>query len=432
MAGSDPQPNATGVAAVLAPLIGCIVGPDPPLAVRAWDGSVLGRPDATTTVILRSPDAIRRMMYAPGELGLARAYVAGDLDLEGDVYDLLAVRDALAGRDEYVSVGLGPRAMVEAWRVARRLGLVGKPPAPPAEEARLRGRRHSRSRDAAAIAHHYDVDNDFYRLLLGDSLTYSCAYWPPSVSTLEAAQAAKHELVCVKLGLQPGMRLLDVGCGWGGMVLHAAQHHGVEAVGVTLSRQQRALAEKRVAEAGLADRVQIRFQDYRDVADGPYDAIASIGMFEHVGANRVEAYFTGLHAQLRRGGRLLNHAISRPPGPAPIDPRSFIGRYVFPDGALHEVGTVVSAMQEHGFEVRDVESLREHYARTLRVWVANLEAGWDEAVKLVGAPRARVWRLYLAASAVNFEHGRTSIHQVLGVKPHPDGRSDMPRTRGAP
>jgi cyclopropane-fatty-acyl-phospholipid synthase len=431
MAGSDPQPSATGVAAVLAPLVHRILGPDPPLAVRAWDGSVLGPPDAGTTVILRSPDAIRRMMYAPGELGLARAYVAGDLDLEGDVYDLLAVRDALAGRHEYVSVGLGPRAVVEAWRAARRLGLVGPPPAPPAEEARLRGRRHSRARDAAAIAHHYDVDNDFYHLLLGDSLTYSCAYWSPSASTLDEAQAAKHELVCVKLGLRPGMRLLDVGCGWGGMVLHAAQHHGVEAVGVTVSRLQRALAEKRVAEAGVADRVQIRFQDYRDVSDGPYDAIASIGMFEHVGADRIESYFTGLHAQLRPGGRLLNHAISRPPGPAPIDPRSFIGRYVFPDGALHEVGTVVSAMQEHGFEVRDVESLREHYARTLRMWVANLEARWDEAVKLVGAPRARVWRLYLAASAVNFEHGRTSIHQVLGVRPHPDGRSDMPLTRGA-
>ncbi len=429
MAGSDRQPSATGVAAVLAPLVHRLLGNDPPVAVRAWDGSVLGQPDAATTLVLRSPDAIRRLMYAPGELGLARAYVAGDLDLDGDVFDFLAVRDVLAGRDEHLSVGLGPGGVLEAWRVARRLALIGRPPPPPAEEARLRGRLHSKARDAAAIAHHYDVDNDFYRLLLGDSLTYSCAYWSPSASNLEEAQAAKHELVCTKLGLRPGMRLLDVGCGWGGMVLHAARHHGVEAVGVTVSRRQRALAEKRVAEAGMADRVQIRFQDYRDVGDGPYDAIASIGMFEHVGTEGVEAYFTGLHAQLRHGGRLLNHAISRPPGPAAVDPRSFIGRYVFPDGALHEVGSVVTAMQEHGFEVRDVESLREHYARTLRVWVANLEAGWDQAVKLVGAPRARVWRLYLAASAVNFEHGRTSIHQVLAVKPHPDGRSEMPLHR---
>jgi cyclopropane-fatty-acyl-phospholipid synthase len=202
-------------------------------------------------------------------------------------------------------------------------------------------------------------------------------------------------------------------------------------VGVTLSHEQQQLAEKRVADAGLADRVQIRYQDYRDVDDGPYDAISSIGMFEHVGMSRLTAYFQRLHDLLRPEGRLLNHAISGPPGKGAIDDRSFIGRYVFPDGELQEVGTVVSAMQEHGFEVRDVESLREHYALTLRRWVANLEASWDEAVRLAGAARARVWRLYMAGSAVNFEHGRTSIHQVLGVRPGSDGASGMPLDRRA-
>jgi cyclopropane-fatty-acyl-phospholipid synthase len=225
------------------------------------------------------------------------------------------------------------------------------------------------------------------------------------------------------------MRLLDVGCGWGGMVLHAAREHGVQAVGVTLSRQQHELAQKRIAEEGLTGQVEVRYQDYRDIADGPYDAISSIGMFEHVGLSRLHEYFIDLFGLLRPEGRLLNHAISRPPGPSVLDKHSFIERYVFPDGELHEVGTVVSAMQEDGFEVRDVESLREHYARTLRQWVNNLESNWDEAVAAVGEARARVWLLYMAGSAMNFQAGRTSIHQVLGVKSDASGRSGMPPTR---
>ena len=222
------------------------------------------------------------------------------------------------------------------------------------------------------------------------------------------------------------MRLLDVGCGWGGMVLHAAEHHGVRAVGVTVSARQADLAGKRVAEAGLADRVEIRLQDYRDVTDGPYDAISSIGMFEHVGLASLRVYLQRLYGLLRPQGRLLNHAIARPPGDRPRFARaSFIDRYVFPDGELHEVGEVVSAMQRERFEVRHVESLREHYALTLRRWVANLEGGWDEAVAEAGIARARIWRLYMAASALNFEAGRTQVHQVLAVRAD-GGRSDMP------
>ena len=245
----------------------------------------------------------------------------------------------------------------------------------PAEEARLGGVRHSRKRDAAAIAHHYDVSNAFYRIVLGPSMTYSCAVWERGDVTLEDAQAAKYELVSRKLGLEPGMRLLDVGCGWGGMVVHAAANHGVRAVGVTLSRRQAEWAEKAVAEAGLADRVEIRYQDYRDVRDGPFDAISSIGMFEHVGLSQLRVYFGGLRRLLRPGGRLLNHGIARPPnaGRTRFQPNSFIDRYVFPDGELHELGSVVSTMQGTGFEVRHVESLREHYALTLRAWVRNLE-----------------------------------------------------------
>jgi cyclopropane-fatty-acyl-phospholipid synthase len=418
------------VAAALEPLIRAFLGDNPAIAFRCWDGSSVGDPDAKATILIKSPDALRRLVWAPNELGLGRAYVAGDLDLEGDVYGLLNLRSAVAAEDEPARIGLGVKGFTEALSAARRFGALGRPLPNPPEEARLSGRRHSKARDAAAVSHHYDVSNEFYRLVLGPTMTYSCAYFMSDEMSLDEAQEAKYEHVCRKLGLRPGMRLLDVGCGWGGMVLHAAREHGVQAVGVTLSRQQHELAQKRIAEAGLADQVEVRYQDYRDIADGPYDAISSIGMFEHVGLSRLHEYFVDLFGLLRPEGRLLNHAISRPPGPSPLDKKSFIERYVFPDGELHEVGTVVSAMQQDGLEVRDVESLREHYARTLRSWVNNLETNWDDAVAAVGEARARVWRLYMAGSAMNFEAGRTSIHQVLGVKTDASGRSGMPHTRG--
>jgi cyclopropane-fatty-acyl-phospholipid synthase len=404
----------------LAPLVDEVLGGDLPLAVEAYDGSRSGPEDAPATLVVRTPDALSRVITSPGELGLARAYVAGDLDIRGPIWALLALRDRLP------DVRLAPKAMLRVvrelggWRKIRRLD-------PPPEEAHLHGRRHSPERDAAAVSHHYDVSNAFYRIVLGPSLTYSCAVFHDSRDTLEQAQANKYELICRKLDLQPGMRLLDVGCGWGGMVMHAAREHGVRAVGVTISARQAELAEKRVGEAGLSDQIEIRMQDYRDVSDGPYDAISSIGMFEHVGEDKLAEYFTRLRALVRPTGRLLNHGISRPPGhKARLPRRSFMNRYVFPDGELIEVGRVVSVMQEAGFEVRHAESLREHYALTLRRWVANLEGAWDEAVEEAGEARARVWRLYMAGAAVNFEAGRTNIHQVLGAARTEDGTSGFP------
>ena len=417
----------------LAPILKRILGTDdPPVAVQTWDGGVLGDRDAGTRIVLRSPAALRRILFSPGELGFARAYVAGELDVEGSIFDLLELRDLIAGPETDVSLHLDAAGRIELLRAGRALGILGRPLPPPPEEVRLRGPLHSIGRDASAVSHHYDVSNEFYRLILGESMTYSCAYWPREGMTLPEAQDAKYELIATKLGLSSGMRLLDVGCGWGGMAIHAARHHGVNVLGITVSSAQADLAAKRVAEAGVADRVEIRLLDYREVHDGPFDAISSIGMFEHVGLSQLGRYFEQLRSLLRPEGRILNHAISRPAGRySGFDKDSFIARYVFPDGELHEVGAVITAMQEHGFEVRDVHSLREHYARTLRRWVANLETNWEGAVQHVGPSRARIWLLYMAGSAVNFEAGRLNVHQVLGVKPSPRGTSGMPARRPA-
>ena len=327
-----------------------VLGPDLPIAVRAYDGSRLGPADAPATLLVRSPDVFRRLVTAPGELGLGRAYVSGELDVEGDLYAALAaLRDRIPDLRAF-----GARQWAEVLRLAgssvARTGLArsrSRPRRPASAASATRGTGRG------AIAHHYDVSNAFYRMVLGPSMTYSCAVWDRPDVTLEDAQAEKYELVCRKLGLEPEMRLLDVGCGWGGMVLHAAANHGVRAVGVTLSRRQAEWAEKAVADAGLADRVEIRYQDYRDVRDGPFDAISSIGMFEHVGLSQLRVYFGGLRRLLRPGGRLLNHGISRPPnaGRTRFRRNGFIDRYVFPDGELHEIGSVVSTIQRSGLEV---------------------------------------------------------------------------------
>ncbi|WP_261560801.1 SAM-dependent methyltransferase, partial [Frankia tisae] len=271
-----------------------------------------------------------------------------------------------------------------------------------------------------AISHHYDVSNAFYRLFLGPTMTYSCGVWESPAAGLDAAQTAKHELVCRKLGLRPGERLLDVGCGWGSMLIHAARHHGARGVGVTISVEQAAEARRRIAEAGLTDAIEIRLQDYREIPDGPFDAISSVGMVEHVGRAMLPTYFAALYSLLRPGGRLLNHGISSPGdpagayrhqphlGPIPLPQgRDFLRRYVFPDGELHEIGLMTSLTQAAGFEVRHVENLREHYALTLRAWVRALEENWDAVVAQVGAGRARVWRLYMAGSALSFESGQS-------------------------
>ncbi|PZF79742.1 SAM-dependent methyltransferase [Jiangella anatolica] len=420
-----------GAAGRIAGLVERLLGRPLPLAIRTWDGAQAGPADGPVLVI-HSRRALRRLLWQPDEIGLARAWVAGELDVDGDLDEALTRLDdtlrELGGRGRF---GAADRA--EVIRLAVVLGAVGPPLKPPPEEVVLAGDRHSRGRDRAAISHHYDVGNDFYELVLGPSMVYSCAYWTGDSATLEQAQRAKNELICQKLGLRPGMRLLDVGSGWGSLVLHAAEHHGVEAVGVTLSVPQAEYAKQRVADAGLSDAVEIRVQDWRDVADGPYDAIASVGMAEHLGAATWPEYAARLYGLLRPGGRLLNHQIvrsGRPRAGGLARPRrTFIDAYVFPDGELIPIGDVVSRLEAGGFEVRDVHALREHYARTLRAWVANLERGWRRAVDLAGEGRARVWRLYMAASAVSFDAARIGVDQVLAVRPDRDGRSDLPMVR---
>lgn len=459
----------TDAAPRLAALAETLLGAPLPVRIRAWDGSEAG-PPAGPTLVLVNRRALRRVLWRPGELGLARAWVAGDLTVEGDLFELLdrvagllwerqpavvpqappALRRSGLGKlaalrpllPERAQGAAGTAALLrdpEARAALRDLVALARPwpaPAPPPEEASRRGGpTHSRSRDREAISHHYDVGNEFYGLVLGPSMVYSCAYWNPG-STLEEAQRDKLDLVCRKLGLEPGQRLLDVGCGWGSMALHAAREYGVRVTGITLSREQAVYARKRAAEEGLADRVDIRIQDYRDVTDGPYDAISSIGMAEHVGADRYREYARTLHRLLKPGGRLLNHQIARPPEPDEEAYRvdEFIDAYVFPDGELSPLGTTVGELERAGFEVRDVEALREHYALTLRAWVARLEDHWQAAVRLTSPGRARVWRLYMAASALGFEHGRLGVNQVLAVKPAAAGRSGLPlrlRTWGA-
>ncbi|ARP71840.1 class I SAM-dependent methyltransferase [Streptomyces pluripotens] len=411
-----------------------LLGVPLPVRVRAWDGSQDGPPDAPALVV-RNRRALRRMLFPPGELGLARAWVSGDLDIEGDLYSVL---DSMAGliweRDEdarsFAQALRDPEVRVAGYELLKLTGLPF-PPAPPREEVRRRRHLHTRSSDRRAISHHYDVGNDFYGIVLGPSMIYSCAYWEDG-GTLESAQRDKLELVCRKLGLTAGQRLLDVGCGWGSMAVHAAREHGVSVVGVTLSQEQAAHARKRVADEGLTDRVEIRVQDYRDVVDGPYDAISSIGMAEHVGAEPYLRYASDLYALLKPGGRLLNHQIARRPqqDEASYEVDRFIDAYVFPDGELAPIGTTVTQLERAGFEVRDVESIREHYARTLRCWVTNLEADWDRAVRLSSPGRARVWRLYMAASALAFERNRIGVNQVLAVRTPESGASGLPlRTR---
>ncbi|MDX2291066.1 MULTISPECIES: cyclopropane-fatty-acyl-phospholipid synthase family protein [Streptomyces] len=418
----------------LATLAEELLGSPLPVRLRAWDGSEAGPAGTGPVLVIRDRRALRRMIWKPGELGLARAWVAGEMDVEGDLYEAL---DRLSGllweRDGETGGGLLAAARDPRVRaaVAALLRLAGPlpPPKPPAEEVRGRsGGRHSKRRDKRAISHHYDVGNDFYAQVLGPSMVYSCAYWTDG-GTLEEAQRDKLDLIARKLALKEGDRLLDVGCGWGSMAIHAAREYGARVVGITLSREQAAFARKRIAEEGLADRIEIRVQDYRDVSDGPFDAISSIGMAEHVGAVRYREYADILFGLLKPGGRLLNHQISRRPEPDEeayhVD--AFIDAYVFPDGELAPMGRTLTTLEDAGFEVRDVEAIREHYALTLRRWVANLEREWDRAVRLTSPGRARIWRLYMAASAVSFERNRIGVNQFLAVKTPVSGVSGLPR-----
>lgn len=404
-------------------VITSVLGDDLPLRVTAFDGSTAGPVDAATALHIVRPEAVHRIITARGqELGFARAIIAGDIEVRGDVFGLFEATERLRAPrlDRSMLAPLASLLGIERWTDVARL----RPLPPPPEEIRLGGRLHSRSRDAAAISSHYDVSNAFYDLVLGPSMTYSCAVFEQPQDTLFTAQRNKHELICRKLGLRPGMRLLDIGSGWGSMVLHAARHHGVQAVGVTISNEQAVRARKRVAETGLTDQVEIRIQDYRDVNDGPFDAISSVGMSEHVGGPKeLATYFAKVRSILAPNGRFLNHAIARSAGFAPAGANGFIQRYVFPDGELHELGATISTLQDAGFEALHAETFRLHYARTLRRWVDNLEASWDAAVAEVGRGRALVWWLYMAGSAVAFERGDVQLHQILAAPDTADRRA---------
>ncbi|QMU72895.1 cyclopropane-fatty-acyl-phospholipid synthase family protein [Streptacidiphilus sp. P02-A3a] len=428
----------TGTAERLAPVLAELLGTELPVRLRGWDGVETGPPGAAV-LVLANRRALRHLLWRPDELGLARAYVAGDLrvDPESDLYEVLAAVARLAERTDPAAprVTLGSLFGARGRRLlgtALRLGAIGpRPPLPPEEARRLKGSRHSLGRDRTAISHHYDVGNDFYRLVLGPSMVYSCAYWTPRATTLELAQEAKLDLVCRKLGLRPGMRMLDVGCGWGSLLMHAARHYGVVGTGVTLSEEQARGARERIAEAGLTDQLTIRLQDYREISDGPYQAISSVGMAEHVGTEQYRRYAGLLYELLAPGGRLLNHQIARRPSAPGERYRTspFITAYVFPDGDLAPIGATVSLLEQAGFEIRDVESLREHYGRTLRAWVDNLEAHWERANELTTPGRVRVWRLYMAASALAFEENRIGVNQVLAVRTAAAGDSGLPGTR---
>jgi cyclopropane-fatty-acyl-phospholipid synthase len=393
-----------------------------PFTLRFWDGSTLRGERDRPVAVLRSRQALAYLLRAPNQVGLARAWVTGALDIEGELEAVLAARKRFD--DLALSVGDRVRLIAAALRSSPRV-LFQRAPVPEIEAA-PRGRRHSVGRDRAAVRHHYDVSNDFYRLLLGPSLTYSCAYFQTARDTLEEAQEHKHELICRKLRLTPGERLLDIGCGWGSLLLHAASRHGVRGVGVTLSEPQAQLARQRVREQGLSDRLEIRVSDYREIADGPFDKIVSVGMYEHVGRAELGRYARTVASLLRPGGLFLNHGIARLASEPPSG-ETFINRYIFPDGELHPVAEIQAAMQAAGIEVRDVESLREHYPLTLRRWLANLEAHQSQALRLVGYERERAWWLYLVASAVAFREGDISVYQVLGARLGADHR--LPLTR---
>jgi cyclopropane-fatty-acyl-phospholipid synthase len=384
--------------------------PERPFRVRFWDGAELPTTNGAggPTFTVRSPLALGHLLRAPGQLGLGRAYVAGALDVD-DIDATLALLDGY----HPPPVGLGARGRLAAAAV--RAGALRRVPRVSAAELRPRGRRHSVERDRRSVRHHYDVANAFFALFLDESMTYSCAIWSRGATTLEEAQRTKLELVCTKLGLRPGERVLDVGCGWGSFPVHAAREHGVHVTGITLSEPQAAAARERAAAAGVADRVEIRVADYRELRGETYDAIASIGMVEHVGSVNIDAYARTLAALLRPGGRLLNHGIARVRHGEP-EAGPFSERFVFPDAAPLHLSRLLQALEAAGFATDHVEGFAPDYARTLREWTRRLEARLDEAVRLAGPERVRVWQVYLRAARRGFETGFLSVYQVRAAK----------------
>ena len=395
------------------------------VGVRLWDGTPW--PDDAprpTAIVLKHPGALRQMFLRGTELGLAEAYLHDDFDIEGEI-------EAVFGLAEELSQKV--TGVIQRLSMARdllRLPAGQKHSHGRRGPARLGGKRHSVERDRQAVTYHYDVSNDFYALWLDRRMVYSCAYFHSSDEDLDTTQERKLDYICRKLRLRSGQRLLDLGCGWGGLVIHAAQHYGVDATGITLSQPQADLANERVTAAGLADRCRVLVRDYRQMDEpGGYDALVSVGMFEHVGAALLPAYFALARRLLKAGGVFLNHGIANTHKERPPRGPSFSQAYVFPDGELVPVSTTLRVADESGFEVRDVESLREHYALTLRHWVRRLEAHHDQALKFVDEPTYRVWRLFMSGSAHGFSVGRLNVYQALLVKPDERGQSGLPLTR---
>lgn len=426
----DPKPTlaSTGPKLSIAEILEIVVGKDLPVRFTAYDGSSLGSPDARFHLHLRSPRGTTYLVTAPGDLGLARAYISGDLEIfgshPGNPYEVLRV----LGEHLHFS---RPSAR-ELALITRSLGWdVLKPVAPPPQESLPRwrriaeGLRHSKTRDAESIHHHYDVSNAFYEKVLGPSMTYTCAAYESEDQSLEDAQDNKYRLVFEKLNLKEGDRLLDIGCGWGGMVRYAARR-GVKTIGVTLSAEQAEWAQKAIVDEGLSGVAEVRHSDYRDVTETGFDAVSSIGLTEHIGVHNYPSYFEFIKSKLRDGGILLNHCITRPDNKHHARAGGFIDRYVFPDGELTGSGRIITEIQDVGLEVRHEENLRESYALTLAGWCRNLEANWDDCVAEVGEGTAKVWGLYMAGSQLGFERNTVQLHQVLAVKLDSRGRADLP------
>lgn len=402
-------------------------------AIRLWNDELIPAENGRSpqfTLVLTHPGALRRMFLPPGELRLAEAYLRGDFEVEGDIVALAGLAEALGTLSTGDFLSLGRRVWSLPTTEPPQIYQDGR------YAVQLNGRRHSRQRDREAIAYHYDVGNDFYRLFLGQWMAYSCAYFAERDMNLDMAQAAKFEHICRKLRLQPGERLLDIGCGWGGLVIYAAQNYGVQATGITLSQTQAEYGQEWIAREGLTKQIQIKLLDYRDIdANTPYDKVVSVGMFEHVGREKLPEYFQAAVRALRPGGLFLNHGIAKQNNYNPgwierhlLQRGQFIQKYIFPDGELLPISHALTVAEDNKLEVRDVESLREHYALTLRQWIHNLEMRHDQAVQIKDERTYRTWRLYMAASVWGFEIGQISIFQALLSKTQ-KGSAELPLTR---